>query len=66
MDEAGREALYLRDKLGGVDPPVRAVHRNEPRAMHEEFRRAALVLDDVRFAVAEGDAARPVDARECQ
>ena len=53
-------------RLGRVDAPERAVDRAEPRAAREIFRRAAFVLDHVRFAVAEGDAARLVGERQRQ
>ena len=53
-------------ELGRVDAPQRAVDRTEPRAAGEIFRRAAFVLDRVRLAVIEADAARLAGQRQRQ
>lgn len=64
MDEVRLEAGNLALQIVRVDLAVGAVDRRHAGAMGEEFRRAALVLDDVGLAVAQDDAARPVDRGE--
>jgi len=66
MDEVRLEAGKLPLQPCRVDPPGRAVHRRHAGAMGEEFRRAAFVLDDMRFAMAQNDAARSVDGGESE
>ena len=51
-------------ELGRVHAPQSAVDRTEPRAAREIFRRAAFVLDRVRLAVIEADAARLAGQRQ--
>ncbi len=60
MDRIGDVARHCLFQRGGIDPPLGAVDRTEPRSAGKIFRRAALVLDHMRLSVSECNSARTV------
>ena len=66
IDRAGREGLHTRTQGRRVDLAVVSGNGTNANAAGEKFRRAALILADMRFGMRESDAADTVDRGEGQ
>ncbi|MCY1303479.1 hypothetical protein D9M70_531900 [compost metagenome] len=66
VDIVERKAPDLGFEARGLHLAPRSIDRLQPGAVREEFRRAAFIGDDMRFAMAEGDAACAIGCRKCQ